>query len=141
MEVTINYLAVAVCALASMALGFLWYGPLFGKPWIAMSGITPGSMGQPKAGSMPMTYVISFVGSIVMAITLAHSLVFASTYLNISGVSAGLQAGFWNWLGFIAPVTLGSVLWEGKPWKLWMLNSAYYLVLLMVMGTVLSFWR
>ena len=31
--VEINYLAVLVAAIASMALGFLWYGPLFGNQW------------------------------------------------------------------------------------------------------------
>jgi len=32
----------------------------------------------------------------------------------MSGVSGGLMSVFWNWLGFIATVTLGAVLWEGK---------------------------
>lgn len=48
------------------------------------------------------------------------------------------MAGFWNWLGFIAPVTLGVVLWEGKPWKLWVLHNAYYLLALLVMGVILG---
>ncbi len=30
----INLLAVVVCAIASMVLGMLWYGPLFGKKWM-----------------------------------------------------------------------------------------------------------
>ena len=44
------------------------------------------------------------------------------------------------WLGFIAPVTLGSVLWEMKSWKLWILNNAYYLVVLVVMGLIFTLW-
>ena len=32
-EIHINYLAVVAAMLAQMFLGFLWYGPLFGKPW------------------------------------------------------------------------------------------------------------
>lgn len=50
------------------------------------------------------------------------------------------MAGFWNWLGFVAPVTLGAVLWEGKHWKLWFLNNGYYLVTLLLMGAVLALW-
>lgn len=51
------------------------------------------------------------------------------------------MVGFWNWLGFVAPVTLGGVLWEGKPWKLWGLNNGYQLLSLLVMGVILALWR
>lgn len=141
--VPINYLAVLVCGIASMALGFIWYGPLFGKVWMSLSGISPERIEAAKSGqggSMAKLYALSFAGSLVMAYVLAHSLVFASAYLNVTGISAGLQAGFWSWLGFIAPVTLGSVLWDGKPWKLWLLNNAYQLLLLLIMGTILAVW-
>jgi hypothetical protein len=36
----INWLAVAVAAVAGLPLGALWYGPLFGSAWIAAPGIT-----------------------------------------------------------------------------------------------------
>ena len=138
--VQINFLAVITCVVVSMVLGSLWYGPIFGKTWIALMGFTEKDMEAAKAKGMAKSYALMAVGSLVMAYVLAHSLVFAATFLNVSGIGAGLQAGFWNWLGFIAPVTLGTVLWEGKPWKLWMLNNAYYLVLLCVMGTILALW-
>ena len=32
----INYLAVLGAAAASIVLGFLWYGPLFGNQWAAL---------------------------------------------------------------------------------------------------------
>lgn len=38
-------------------------------------------------------------------------LVFAGAYLKVEGASAGSMVGFWNWLGFVVPLTLGSVLW------------------------------
>ncbi len=139
--VPINYLAVVVAAAASMVIGFLWYGPLFGKPWMALMGITPEKIEAAKAkGGMGKSYALMALASLVMSFVLAHALIFAATYLKVSGLSAAFQAAFWNWLGFIAPVTLGSVLWEGRPWKLWILNNAYYLVSLFVMATILAFW-
>ena len=30
---TINYLAILACAIVAMPVGFLWFGPLFGKAW------------------------------------------------------------------------------------------------------------
>jgi hypothetical protein len=141
-EIPINYLAVLASAIAAMAIGFLWYGPLFGKTWSRLMGwgeMTPEKMAEMQKKARP-AYAISFVGSLIMAYVLAHALVFASSYLNASGITAGLTAGFWNWLGFIVPVTIGSVLWDGKPWKLWCINAGYWLVLLLVMGAILALW-
>lgn len=140
--VDVNYLAIAASGVASMVIGFLWYGPLFGKPWSKLMGwgdMTPEQLKEKQKKAGPM-YAISFVGSLVMAYVLAHSLAFAQAYLGTSGFSSGLEAGFWSWLGFVAPVTIGSVLWEGKPMKLWYINASYYLVLLLVMGVILALW-
>lgn len=139
--VPINYWAVLVSAIASMVLGFLWYGPVFGKMWINLSGHTPQNSDAAKKKAMTTGYVLGFIGALVMAYVLAHALVFAEAYLKASGVSAGLMAGFWNWLGFIAPVTLGMVLWDGKPWKLWILNNGYHLLNLLIMGVILALWK
>jgi hypothetical protein len=138
--VPINYLAVLVAAVAAFILGWLWYGPLFGKPWVALMKITPEQMAEGQKKGMAKPYTIMFIGTLVMSFVLAHALVFAAAYMNVGGFSAGLQAGFWNWLGFIVPVMLGGVLWEGKPWKLWWINVGYYLVSLLVMGIILGVW-
>lgn len=139
--VQVNYLAILLCTVLSMVLGSLWYGPIFGKPWMKLMGMKKESMKGITGSEMAKLYGIQTIGSIIMAFVMAHSLVFASVYQNISGVSAGLQAGFWNWLGFVAPVTLTTVLWEGKSWKLWILNNGYFLVLLSMFGVILSVWK
>ena len=140
--VPVNYLAVLGAAVISMVLGFLWYGPLFGKQWMAMMGWTKEKMSsKPEQTEMMKLYGLQALGSLFMAFVLAHALTFAKAYLGTEGVSAGLQTGFWNWLGFVAPVTLGSVLWEGKSWKLWLFNNGYNLTSLLFMGVTLSLWK
>ena len=138
--IPINYLAVLVAAVASMALGFVWYGPLFGQYWIRLMGWSEAEVAEGRTKSMAKSYALMFVGSLVMAYVLSHALIFAAAYLNASGVSAGFMAGFWTWLGFVAPVTLGFVLFEGKSWKLWLLNNGYNLLSLIVMGVILALW-
>lgn len=140
-QIPINYLAVLAAAITSMIIGALWYGPLFGKLWLSLSGMTDEKIQEAKSKSMTKLYILAFLGSLVMSYVLTHSLVFAASYTSTRGIAAGLMVGFWNWLGFVAPVTLGVVLWEGKPWKLWLLNNAYYLVTLSVMGVILSLWK
>lgn len=138
--VPVNYLAVIVAALISMAVGFLWYGPLFGKIWMKENGWNPEKLKGMKPPNMTKQYSIQFVGALFMSYVLASALLFASSYLGTSGISAGLMVGFWNWLGFIAPVTLVTVLYERKSWKLWFLNNSYYLVSLILMGILLALW-
>ncbi len=139
--VPVNYLAVLVAAIVSMVLGFLWYGPIFGKQWIYMMGWNEADCkGKQKQGMGVQTYVLMIVGSLVMAYVLAHSVIIGNTYFQATGVHGGLMAGFWNWLGFVAPVMLGRVLWEGQSWKLWVLNNGYYLLSLLLMGALLSVW-
>ncbi|MBX4200934.1 DUF1761 domain-containing protein [Candidatus Parcubacteria bacterium] len=140
-DVYVNYLAVVVAAVANMALGFVWYGPLFGKKWMSLMGKTSADIDAQKTKSpMWKGYAIAFAGSLVMAFVLSHFLTFASFYTDSSGIAAGLMVGFWSWLGFVAPVTLGSVLWEGKSWNLWILVNGYYLVSALIMGSILALW-
>jgi hypothetical protein len=146
MDVPINYLAVLLCGVASMVLGFVWFGPLFGKMWMELSGMPAGAMERAKNDpamkrQMYQSYAIQLVASLVMASILACFLVFAGIYLAETGtLMLGLKVGFFMWLGFVAPPTLGMVLWEGKPWKLWALINAYWLVLLLVFGAILALW-
>ncbi len=140
MDIVVNYWGVISATVASVVLGTLWYGPFFGKQWMTLMGITMGEMTPEKKAQMWKSYFFMTVGSLVMSYVLTHSLFLAMAFYQTSGISAGLMAGFWNWLGFVMPVTLGVVLWEGKPWKLWFINSGYYLVALLLMGCVLSFF-
>jgi len=141
--VPVNYLAVVVSAVAMFILGWLWYGVFFQKPWMQAMGWSEAqiaAMRQSGGKGMSVNYGIQALGALVMAFVLSHALIFASAYLGVTGISAGLQAAFWNWLGFIAPVTVGSVLWDGKSWKLWFINAGYYLAGLVVMGLILALW-
>lgn len=142
MSANINYLAVVVAAVVAMVIGGVWHSPLmFAKQWQGAAGVSEETKQRMMAKGMTKAYILQFIGALVMSFVLAHSLVFASAYLNISGISAGLQAGIWNWLGFIATVTLGAILWEGKPWKLWFIINGYQIINLCAMGVILSLWR
>jgi hypothetical protein len=141
MDIAINYVAVVVAAIASMAIGFVWYGPLFGKSWIALSGVTPDKMEEMKKKGMTKTYIIGLVMSFLTAFVLASNAVVWEKYMGFSGVTAAFNLAVWPWLGFVLPLLAGSVLWEGKPWKLYFLNIGYYLVAFLVISLILVYWR
>lgn len=133
--------AVAVGALINMGVGFAWYGPLFGKEWMRLQGIDKARIEADKKKGMQKTYALALLGAFAMSYVMAHSMLFAESYLKTSGVTSGIMGGFYNWLGFVFPVTLGTVLWDGKPWKLWCINSGYWLTVLCLMGITFSLWR
>ncbi|MBI2026526.1 MAG: DUF1761 domain-containing protein, partial [Deltaproteobacteria bacterium] len=97
-EAIINYVAVIVAAIVSMGIGFLWYGPLFGKAWIKLSGMSMKDMDAAKKKGMAKTYVIAFIGTLVMAYVLAHFV----DYVGATTLSAGAELGSWLWIGFFA---------------------------------------
>jgi hypothetical protein len=51
---TVNHVAVLLCVIAAMPLGFLWFGPLFGKAWLRQMGMegAPRPDGAAMAKSM-----------------------------------------------------------------------------------------
>ena len=141
MEIVINFWAVIVCTIVSIILGFMWFGPLFGKAWMKEMGFSLEHTEDSKQKGMgTKQYVLMTLGSFLTAYVLAHAFAFASFATNTHGVLAGVSAGFWNWLGFIAPVTVGVVLWEGKSWKLWFIQGGYYLASLVIQGIILALW-
>ncbi|MBY0110711.1 DUF1761 domain-containing protein [Patescibacteria group bacterium] len=139
MEIIINYWAVLGAAVAAIILGALWYGPLFGKQWMGMIGLTPEGMKAMKL-SPAMAMGLGLITTLLMAYVLAHGIVFGNAYLGTTGVAGGMMGAFWYWLGFAVPLTAGAYLWEGKSITLWVLNASYYLVSLLLMGAILGYF-
>ncbi len=141
---SIHLLAVVVAAVLAMVVGTLWYGPLFGKPWMRMTGMDMKNMSHEEKMKMRKgmggKYLLQFIGALVMAFILSRAYLHTSAYLDNKGIVTGLSVGFFAWLGFVAPVLLPSVLWEGKPWKLWWINAGQFLVTLLLMGALFGMW-
>jgi len=137
--VEINYLALLVVAVLNMALGFVWYSPmLFGKQWSVLMGwgkMSEKDMKTKQQEAMP-AYMWSFVGSLVMGYVLSHVV---QTFGDMS-LMGGLQAGFWMWLGFVAPVMISSNMFNNKPMSLFYIDGGYRFVSLLLMGAVLAMW-
>ncbi len=137
MSPEINYWAILVAGTIPMIIGSLWYGPLFGKKWMDLMGKTEEEL---KAGFNPMkSYGVTFVFALLMAFVMVHFLA-ASEYFGVDGTMAGVETGFWLWLGFVLTIGWQSVAFEGQNMTVWILNSLYNLVTLLAMGALLAAW-
>src|SRR3989344_1786224 len=98
-DVAVNIWAVLASAVASMVIGSIWYGPLFGKQFMHAMGMdtrSPEKQAEMKKG-MAMPYLWQFVASVVMFYVFA----WVMGVLGAVDLMAGVQAAFWVWLGFV----------------------------------------
>ena len=142
-EISINHLAVIVCAIAAMPVGFLWYGPLFGKAWARHVGLE--DMEKPGGGAMAKSMVLYALGSLMIAFVLAHSiLVWQPATWGVGENDAmhvyALNGALWTWIGFFIPLQIARVAWEQKGWGLVAINGGFDLVRLLMFGFILAYW-
>jgi len=96
-------------------LGFLWYGPLFGKTWTRAIGKSP----EELRGS-PMMYGVTVIGSLITMIVLAAALqAFGSVTLVEGAVVGGALA-----IGLYATGTYAGGMFEGRSTTLWWINTS-----------------
>ena len=131
----VNYLAVLVAAVAAYGIGFLWYGPLFGKKWMALMKVSDKDIEKAKQKGMAKSYAITFVTTLVTAYVLAWFV----AYVGMTP-AGGAMTGALIWLGFMATSGVGMVLWDNKPWALYALNMGHSLLSLVVMGLIVGAW-
>jgi len=130
----VNYLAVIVAAIAGFIVGWLWWGPLFGKTWVRLSGMSKNDIDKAKKKGMAGPMIIALIAQLIMAWVLAALII----TLGEVGYVATSMLAFWLWLGFVATIGVGMVLWQGKPWGLFWVNNLGWLVSLLVMAIVIS---
>lgn len=137
-SVPVNYLAVFLGAVASMAVGFLWYSPiLFAKAWTRLMGLNPKVLKESQK-TMGGMYALSFVAAMITAYVLTHTMFLSRNFYGNSPVLTGVTTAFFVWLGFIMPVQLTDVIFGGRKWELWFINTGYQLASVMAMGIVIG---
>lgn len=135
-----NFWAVLASAVLAMVVGAVWYGPLWGKLWLEVSGATEADMAR-REEMMRETnalYLIQFALTVVQLYVLSWFV--ASAWDAWDGMKAALLI----WLGFVMPTIAGLAMWNAKPRKarlvLFALSAGYQLVCFLMFGIILSIW-
>lgn len=131
----LNWLAVAVAALAYFMLGALWYSVLFGKAWIKATGIDVNNPDAKKgAGAlMFMTFILEFVICIGLAMLVYR--------LGLTdGFKAGIKLGLVTGICFSATVIVISYMYQMKPRALSIIDAGYHLVGNIIAAVILCLW-
>ena len=142
MELKINMAAILVAVIVNFFLGFIWYTPLFGKVWGREMGFDMNE--KPSKSVMFKGMAFMVIGNFLFAWVLAHDVAawsFVPGMQEMSDAAIALNMAFFTWLGFYFPGELGATVWEKKSWKLFFINTGYHLASLLVVASILTFWK
>jgi hypothetical protein len=127
----VNWMAVLIAGIVHFTIGMIWYSPLmFAKMWMELTGV---SEMKPSLQDMIMTVL----SSLITAFVLGNIIILSGAKTIVDGAVVGIMVE----IGFIATLLLGDMIFEKKPFKLFLLRNGYNLIALSVIGALLAVWR
>ena len=136
----LNWLAVAVSALAYFMQGMIWFNPnVFGKAW--MEGHKMSAPTDEDKKRMPMIMIMTLIMCLISVICLAYFIQVLSGYtVNwrwYSGAKIGLICG----CGFSAISVAMSHMYTKKSMMVTVVDSLFHVCGLVISGIILSVWH
>ena len=124
----VSLVATLVATVAGFGLGALWYGPLFGRRWVAALGTTPEQLTRTvnPATAYGTTFVLSLIASYTFGVYLGPNP--GRAFAIVAGVVAGTC-----WVGTSLAT---NYLFEGRRPALILINAGYHAVRFTVIGLV-----
>ena len=135
-EADVNYLAVVLGAVATQVLGFLWYGKVFYKPWVAARAVDEAPEAGEQGGSSAV-YIVPLVCALVIAYTFAR----LADMTGAGDVADCLALAGFVWVGFAGTVQLIQVNFSeakvDKP-KAFIIEGGYQLASFLIIGAIVG---
>jgi len=120
-------------AAAFFAVGALWYGLIFAKPWQRAAGL---SNTQLKAGNLGVIFALTFAFEMLIAMVLWHLVARTDPP---SYVVMMMAVGFA--VGVMIPAIGINYLHQRKPLALFLIDAGHFLVGMAAMGGVFVLFR
>ena len=132
----INLLAVFIAALAFCVIGALWYGPLFGRAWRRLAGVSKGTLRNGSRNAHYRNWLIMLLGfafALLISLTLAHQYA-----MTAPSVRARMMIAIGYGAMLMAPALGIAYLLQRRPGKLFAIDAGYFIVGMAAMGAVHS---
>jgi len=122
----VDWLPTIVATALAFLLGGIWYGPLFGKAWMAEHDLTSERI---KAEFSPAkTYGATFALALLSAVVLG--VVLGPDARPLAGLGAGLTVG----ICWVAASIGTNYLFSGNSMRLFLIDGGYHTVKFALMG-------
>ncbi len=132
---TINHLAVWAGVVLLTVLGFLWYGPLSGDPWMSMVGLDPAVVeaNPPGAGI--------WITNLIATVVPMYALAWLFTKMQVESWMQGALIGLIIAFSFVFLSRMTSNMFAQEPYALTWITGGFDLVGLTLAGGLLGAWR
>lgn len=124
-----------VAVIAYMAIGMLWFGPLFGKKWAKLSGVEKASKSEMKKAMAP-AMTVSIVSAIVQVSVLGTVL----SIVNLASIWDAFAVVFVVWFAFTFSVIATNYKYSMRGLTLTLIDVLFPLVTWLAMTAVLYLW-
>ena len=118
---------------ACFAVGALWYGVIFAKPWQRAAGL---SNTQLRSGNMGVIFALTFAFEMLIAMVLWHLLARTDPPAHVVMMMA---VGFA--VGVMIPAIGINYLHQRKPLALFLIDAGHFLTGMAAMGGVFVWFR
>lgn len=132
----INYLAIAAGTVFAVLFSALYYF-LLNKQVVALRASKLSKNEDVRTIATPNKILVELVRTFVVGLVLAY----AVQLLGIVSFQQVVVLTFWLWLGFPVVLFVGQVIHEHFPGRLAAIHAGDWLVKLLILTTVLAFWR
>jgi hypothetical protein len=133
----VNWASVFIGAIASFIFGAIYYTTL-GKAWLAAQGKTADSCKVEMAGKSTVAkvtpFILSFVGALIMGVTLYGIL----THSALWSLRAGVITGAFCWFGFVLTTVVVNNAYTGRKPMLSVIDCGHWLGALMLIGGIVG---
>jgi len=131
----VNLVAVLVTTVLSFVVGYLWYGPIFGKAWMENKGLKEADVKE-GGSAMGYTLITSLIGMYLLGVFVVWSQ--ATTWME--GVTTGLLMAT-----LVGTFDFHTVVYDkpkgmGNRFKDWLLHLGYVAIYLAIAGWIFAVW-
>lgn len=127
-----DFVAVIVVTILNNTLAMAWYSPKFlGTLWAKehqfdLETLKPTALHF--AGAILVSFLTAFVFSLII------------NWVGVATSWEGILLAFLIWLGFVVTTHFSGVIWAKKPLKVYLIDTGFQLVSLLMMGAILGYW-
>ena len=127
----VSLVATLVGTVLSFALGALWYGPLFGKTWMAAVGLSMATIRRDvdPAKAYGLTFVLGFIACYTFGLFIGPDP--GRAFAIVAGGAAGVC--------LVATSLATNYLFEGRPPALILINGGYHTLRFVLFGVAFAF--
>lgn len=128
---SLNWLAAVAGGVTYFMIGWLWYGPLFGKAWMKEKG-----MEEHPEPPEPVNFVYSLVLQVMAAISLGLFMTALGIGTALGGLFIGLAAG----AGFVLTTVGVNGIYNDMSLRLFAIDGGYHLIGFAAAGLIIGLW-